>query len=248
MVTTPNAPVRRAGTVVLSMQESLWPQLSSIADNMSNAKTKGFKRFITETRSVDYTKPGQEAISYVDTRSSIDFSQGSMEDTGNQFNLGISGSGLLSFRMKDGRTVYSRDGQLSRNNNGAIVNIVGDTLLSDGGSEILVSPSTKHIKIANDGTVSADGNIVAKIGLVDFANKSDLTFIGNGYFKTDVKGTPVENPFVLQGFVEGSNVNTIGEALKLVEIARHFENAQKILEDDAKRQSKVINTSSTNSM
>ncbi|WP_032112800.1 flagellar hook-basal body complex protein [Candidatus Paracaedibacter symbiosus] len=248
MSTIPNAPVHRAGTVMLSMQESLWPQLSGVADNMSNSKTKGFKRFITQTKSVDYTTPGKDTVSYANTRSSIDFSQGSLEETGNKFDLGISGAGFLTFRTQDKSTVYSRDGQLSLNSRGALVNNLGDTLLGDGGSEILIPATAKDIEFAEDGTISVDEKVIAKIGLTNFEDKSRLTFIGNGYFTTDVKGKPVDTPSIWQGFAEASNVNPINEALKLVEMARNFENAQKILEDDAKRQSKAINTSSTNNV
>jgi len=159
--------------------------------------------------------------------------------------VAISGSGFLSFKSATDGVVYSRDGQLGINDKGVIVNILGDPLLSEGGSAITVPVNAKSISIAQDGTVAADGTQLDKIGLQDFSDKNTLNYIGQGYFKTDERGTTVLDPRLMQGFIEGSNRNAINEVLNLVEIARHFENAQKLLDEDTKRQSKAINVSPT---
>lgn len=245
---TTSAPIQRAGVIALSGQESLFTKLEKIGSNLSNSATKGFKGFITQTHEVKYQKPGQEIISYADTRSAIDFSQGILEQTKNQFDVAISGPGLFTFLSKDKGVVYSRDGQLSMANNGALINALGDPILNEGGSEITIPATAKHVSIAADGTVATETGVVGKISLVDFADKANLSFIGQGYYKTDERSKPVNNPNISQGFLEASNVNAISETLNLVEVARIYENAQKVLEDDAKRQSKVINLSSTSSV
>jgi len=240
-----SAPIQRAGTVVLSLQESLWPKLEKTSGNLANSKTAGFKRYITQTHEVKYNQPGHGNISYADTRSALDFSQGTLEQTQNQFDLAISGSGLFAFLSPDKGIVYSRDGQLSMRNDGVLINHVGDPILNNSDSAVTIPATAKHVSIAADGTISTESGIIGKIQLVDFADKTNLAFIGEGYYKTEETGNPVDNPNIMQGFKEASNVNSITEALVLVEIARLFENAQKVLEDDAKRQSKVINLSST---
>lgn len=245
MSTTPRAPVQRPGVIALSLQESLWPKLETTASNLSKASVTGFKGHITQTREVKYTSPGHQSISYADTTSSIDFSQGDLKPTHNQFDLAISGAGFFPFQSKDNGVVYSRDGQLSVSAKGALVNTLGDPLLNEGGSEIVIPPTAKFISISEEGTIATDAGPIGKIGLKDFANKDTLQDLGQGYYKTDARSTPVANPRILQGFIESSNVNPINEVLNLVSIARLFENAQKLLDEDTKRQSKAINISPT---
>lgn len=245
MASPPSAPIQRPGVVVLSLQEALWPKLEKIGSNLSNGSTTGFKGHITQTHEVKYNAAGRNSISYVDTRSTIDFSQGPLKETNNEFDIAISGPGFLSFKSATDGVVYSRDGQLKINDKGVVVNILRDPLLSEGGSAITVPVTAKNISIAKDGTIAADGVSIDKIGLKDFSDKNTLNYIGQGYFKTDARGTAVSDPRVIQGFVEGSNRNAVNEVLNLVEIARYFENAQKLLDEDAKRQSKAINVAPT---
>lgn len=245
MSNVPSAPVQRPGVIVLSLQEALWPKLEKIGSNLSNGSTTGFKGHVTQTHEVKYNAAGRNSVSYVDTRSSIDFSQGPLKETSNDFDVAISGPGFLSFKNETDGVVYSRDGQLGINDKGVVVNILGDPLLSEGGSAITVPVNAKNISIAQDGTVAADGTQIDKIGLKDFSDKNTLNYIGQGYFKTDERGTAVLDPRLMQGFIEGSNRNAVNEVLNLVEIARYFENAQKLLDEDAKRQSKAINVSPT---
>lgn len=243
---TSSAPIQRAGVIALSGQEALYSKLDKIGSNIANSRTNGFKGFITKTHEVKYNQPGQSPLSYADTRFTIDFSQGSLEQTQNQFDIAISGPGLFTFLSKDKGIIYSRDGKLSMSNDGVLINSLGDQILNESGSQIAIPATAKHVSIAADGTVATEAGIIDKIGLVDFADKLSLTPIGEGYYKTTERGKAVENPNIVQGFVEASNVNAISETIALVEIARLYENAQKVSEDDAKRQSKVINLSSTN--
>lgn len=244
-MSTISAPIQRAGVVSLSGQESLFIKLEKTGSNLANSSTKGFKGFITQTHEVKYNKPGQETVSYANTLSAIDFSQGTLEQTQNQFDIAVSGSGLFTFLSPDKGIVYSRDGQLSLNSDGTLINALGDPILNDGGSKITIPTTAKHVSIAADGTITTETEVMGKISLVDFADKKNLNFIGQGYYKTDEKSKPVDNPNIIQGFLENSNVNTISQTINLVTLARLHEYAQKIAEDDAKRQSKSINVSST---
>lgn len=244
-----SAPVQSAGTIVLSQQQSLWSKLEKTASNITNANTVGFKGFISQTHEIKYKQPGnQGSISYADMRSVINFSQGALEDTQNQFDIAISGDGFFAFSSANRGVVYSRDGQLRLNNDGTLVNMIGDPILSENGSTITIPTNTKSVSISTDGTISTEKGAISKVQLVDFASKEPLSFIGEGYYKTEAQGTPISKPNIIQGAKEASNVNAIEEVVNLIEISRQHEDAQKVIEDNAKRQSRAINLSATSSV
>lgn len=238
------APIQRSGVIVLSLQESLWPKLDKTATNLSNSSVAGFKKFVNQTKEVKYHVPGKDSISYVDIQSSIDHNQGPIEQTENRFDLGIVGEGFFTFN-KNGEKVFSRDGRLTMTPEGALVNSLGDPIISAGGSQITIPGNAKSVYIASDGTISTEQGVIDRVGLTKFNDQKKLEFLGNGYFRSQERGEVVEKPKILQGYIENSNVNTVGEIISLIEISRLFDNAQKAIEEDVKRQSKVINHSAT---
>lgn len=240
-----SAPIQRSGVIVLSLQESLWPKLDKTASNLANSSVAGFKRFVNQTKEVKYSIPGRDSISYVDIQSSIDHSQGSLEQTKNHFDVAIVGEGYFTIE-KEGENVYSRDGRLNMTPTGELVDSLGNPIMGAGGARISIPTNAKNIHISNDGTVSTENGIVGRISVTKFNNQKNLEFLGNGYFRSQEIGNNAEDSRVMQGYVESSNVNTVNEIISLIELSRLFDNAQKVIEEDVKRQSKVINLSATN--
>ena len=166
--------------------------------------------------------------------------QGSMQNTGNTFDLAIDGAGFFRVIRPDGAEVFTRAGAFQVNNAGIIVT-------SDG---FQVSPSVTIPSNATDISINESGEIIATIAgqvttsnlgqfdLVSFINPSGLQAIGNNFFQetgasgAPVDGTPNADGFgrILQGFLEGSNVNSVTELTDLIKAQRAFELNLKVLE------------------
>lgn len=247
MSTFSSAPIQRPGIVSLSLQEALWMKLEASASNLTHAQDNGFKKMIVDTKETKVYSTDNTNVSYAQTKSAIDFSQGNLNPTHNEFDIALTGPGFFAFQTKENGVAYSRDGQLSKNKQGVLINILGDPILSTGGSELAIPAEAKFVTITTDGTVTTEKGEIGKIGVKDFIDKENVSKVGRGYLYTAEQVKDIAAPVIKQGFVETSNVNAVGEILNLVEIARLFENAQKMLEDDTKRQSKAINISANNS-
>lgn len=237
-------PIQRSTTVALSLQQSLWPQLEATASNLANGSTGGFKRVLVDTKEVQQTSTDGQTVSYTYAANiARDFSDGGMKQTENPLDVAISGPGF--FKVSGEK--LTRNGQFSINQSGQLITIDGQTVMGDGG-EINIPSSAKYIKIASDGTVSTDKGKIGKIGIFIVGDEKSLTYGANGYYTGGGNVTALEKPKVLQGFVEESNVQPITETIKLMDILRTFEYAQKIIEDQTKQQSQVINASSRNAI
>lgn len=87
-------PIQRSATVALSLQEALWPSLEATASNLANSTTSGFKRVFTETIEAKQVSSHGE-VSYVSLSTlNHDFTPGSIRQTGNTYDLAISGDGF----------------------------------------------------------------------------------------------------------------------------------------------------------
>ena len=237
-------PIQRSTTVALSLQQALWPQLEATASNLANGSTGGFKRVLVDTKEVKQTSTDGQIVSYTYASNiTRDFSDGAVKQTENPLDVAISGPGF--FQVSGGQ--LTRNGQFSINQSGQLITTDGQTVLGDGG-EVNIPSSAKYIKIASDGTISTDQGKIGKIGIFTVEDEKSLNYGANGYYTGGGNITALNKPKVLQGFVEESNVQPITETIKLMDILRTFEYAQKIIEDQAKQQSQVINASSRNAI
>ena len=105
-----------------------------------------------------------------------------------------------------------------------------------------MAPDAGQVSIASDGTVSADGNAVAQVGVMTVADPASLERTDGVMFRSDEAFVPVENPTVMQGFLEESNVNPVVEITRMIEVQRAYELGQKLLEKDDERIRTVIRT------
>jgi flagellar basal-body rod protein FlgG len=161
------------------------------------------------------------------------FSQGAMSQTQNPLDVGIDGKGFLQVALPDGTIAYTRDGQLQVDSQGALVNASGYAVQPG----ITIPPGALSITIGSDGTVSvsqqgsAASTQVGSLQLVDFVNPAGLQPMGgNLYVESSASGTPqAGNPganglgTVMQGYVEGSNVNVVEELVSMIETQRAYE-------------------------
>ncbi len=230
--------------------------VDTIANNLANANTTGYKMRRTQFQDLMYEsmiQPGSAAgtqtlyptglqvgLGVRPASNEIVFTQGNAVQTDNPLDLTIQGKGFFQVLQPDGTTAYTRDGSLHLDANGNLVSSVGDLLQP----QITIPPQGQSITIANDGTVSytLPNQIAAQkagqIQLANFQNPAGLNSLGgNLYIPTDASGQAnVGNPAgpegmgsLIQGYQEQSNVSVVQEFINLIQSQRAYEADSKVV-------------------
>lgn len=221
----------------LARQMTLRRAMDIAANNIANSSTAGFKaehellaeRPMGKARSSD----GNEQVRYVaDWGVLRDFRTGALEHTGRPFDLAIQGEGFFSLETADG-TQYTRDGRFSLNAEGGLIAADGAAVLDDTGQPIVLEAAgAAELGISPEGAVTADGVEVARLGVTTFDNMAVLRKAGGGRLSAPpgVTGQQAEAPDVRQGFYEASNVNSVLEITRMLEITRTYQSVSKMIE------------------
>jgi flagellar basal-body rod protein FlgG len=261
------------------MNQSLWiaktgldaqqTKLSTIANNLANASTAGFKKSRAVFEDLLY-----QNVRQVGAQSSADtqlpsglmlglgvrtvateklFNQGNLVETGNAFDMAIEGRGFFEVLMPDGSQAFTRDGSFQVDAQGQLVTSSGFVVQP----AITIPEGAQSISVAGDGTVSVvipGSSIATQVGnlqVTDFINPAGLQPLGKNLFaETGSSGTPsAGNPglnglgTVMQGFVESSNVNVVEELVNMIETQRAYEiNSRAISTSDQMLQFMTNNT------
>jgi len=226
--------------VGLSQLRVLQRKLDITANNIANANTAGFKGERPVFEAVEGTRatgPSDTPSSFVlDRGSYIDTSAGAIMRTDSPLDIALGGEGWLQFRTPEGEQGFGRDGGLSLDPEGTLVTSAGAQLLDAGGAPIVVPPGAGQISIARDGTVTTqDGNAIARVGVFDVPDIQSYRRLGNGVLVPPDGGAPqadeLENPVVLQGMLESSNVNPVREMTRLIDVQRAYERANAMIDN-----------------
>lgn len=220
--------------------------LNTIANNLANVNTPGFKRSKIEFQDLLYQKPrasgsdsgGGNLVptgievgngSRVAATSKV-FTQGQLTNTGEKLDIAIQGDGFFEVQRPDGTIGYTRDGSFKLNAQGQVVTVDGMPILS--GMQTI--PAGANVSVSEDGQVtvqSSSGTTTFRLTLTRFANPAGLRSMGgNLYEETAASGTPEtgnpgENGFgrTIQGYIEASNVNIVEEMVALIVAQRAYE-------------------------
>jgi flagellar basal-body rod protein FlgF/flagellar basal-body rod protein FlgG len=203
--------------------------LDTIANNLANSSTSGFRGRSTSFSSVlagaghhGGTALNQATNSYgLLGKSRLDLQPGVLQPTGNDLDVGLDGPGFLSVQTAHG-TAYTRAGNLRLSPNGELQTSNGDAVLGDGGP--ISIPKGTTVSFGPDGTISADGGVVGKLKIVEFSPAADPQSMGGSYYtaaEKDVVDSP--NTQVQQRMLEGSNVNPIAGVVELINAQRSAE-------------------------
>ncbi len=232
-----------AGYVALTRQSGLAKELQTVANNIANLSTTGYRRegviFAEEVRALPL-EGGSVAMTAARVRYT-DEAQGALQETGGTLDLAIEGDGYFTVMTPQGERL-TRAGAFTRDANGTIVNMDGHPLLDEGGGEITIPFEAKNVGISADGTVSVDGAPAAQIGLVNVADKTKLFREAGVLFRADMPPEAVEGGRIVQGFVEQSNVTPVAEMARMVEVQRAYESGQKLLDREDERIRLVVRT------
>jgi flagellar basal-body rod protein FlgG len=203
--------------------------LDMLANNLANAGTAGFKKdvevynlYMSEAaRALDAEEDPVTAHLPVIDRQWTDFSQGLLESTGNPLDLAIRGSGFLAVNTPQG-TMYTRSGRMRVSAGGRLETLDGYTVRLRGGVQPKFDPG-QPVEISNSGFVNQAGQVLGQLELVDFPDPSSMAKTSGPYFQTGQQATPALGAELLQGQIEGSNVNAAESAVRLVNVMRQFE-------------------------
>jgi|MDSV01.2.fsa_nt_gb flagellar basal-body rod protein FlgF len=229
-----------SSNIVLSRQTALKREMTAVANNIANLNTTGFKAELMMYDQVKVPGSNGESLSYVIDRGSVrDMRPGSVSLTGNPFDLAITGDGYFSIDNGT-ETVFTRNGAFMVDKDGKLSTKNGDTVLDDGNNPILVPPGSNSLQIAEDGTIASDGEILGKLQIVSFDSEMLMKSIGDGLLKTDQEPQLAEAARITQGALEGSNVQSMMEMTKLIEIHRSYERMANFIKNEDERQRDLI--------
>ncbi|MBU4436567.1 MAG: flagellar basal-body rod protein FlgF [Alphaproteobacteria bacterium] len=225
--------------VGLSRQMTLRRELDIVANNIANANTTGFKTedlmVRTEAAKPAKTIGGSNPVKFVlDDGVTRDFTQGAMTKTGGDFDVAIEGKGFFKIQTAGGER-YTRDGRFTTNPEGKLVTQLGAPVLDEGGSEILIDPKQGPVTIGTDGIVSQGALSVGKIGVVRPDDLSSLSKDGDNLYRNTSNTTlqPAPDAVVHQGMLEASNVQSVVQITKLIEVQRAYESMAKMMDNTA---------------
>ena len=229
--------------VALTRQSGLARELQSVANNIANISTAGYRRegllFAEEVQALP-VEGGSVAMTEARARYTED-TQGSLQETGGTYDLAIEGEGYFTVMTPAGERL-TRAGAFAPNADGVLVNPDGHPLLDEGGGEITIPFEARSVGISADGTISVDGAPAARVGLVQVEDRTKLFREAGVLFRADTETVPVEDGRVLQGFVEQSNVSPVTEMARMVEVQRAYEYGQKLLDQEDDRIRLVVRT------
>lgn len=222
--------------------------LDNISNNLANINTTGFKRSQVNFQDLLYSKDtsaGAQSGAGIEIPTGLQigagvrlnsttktFAQGSQVVTNNPLDMAIQGDGFFQITKPDGSQVYSRDGSFRLNGDGQVVTTDGLPVTPT----ITIPNDAINVTVGTDGTVNVklpDGSVtnLGQMQLVKFVNPGGLEALGRNLFReTPASGAPATGipgeqgvGEIFQGFLEGSNVETVAELVNMITAQRAYE-------------------------
>lgn len=226
----------------------------AIANNLANIEVPGFKRDAMFLREVQEAKKRQSG-DYPDWRINrfegiwTDFEQGKLRRTGGMFDVAITGKGFFAVQTPDG-VQYTRNGTFARNNEGALVNMLGHAVLDVNGEQIEVPSAFSQPLIDANGIIKGRDEllgidtVLGQLQVTDFPDLYDADFKAQSPFQAAVTKSkdgqfipqpgitqqPAEQFQVAQGFLEDANVESVLEMVRMIDVYRSYEADQRAIQ------------------
>jgi flagellar basal-body rod protein FlgF len=211
--------------VSLSSQMSLQKRLETIANNVANASTPGFRREEIKFEAM-VSNSSNESVAFASAGDAfIKRDPGQMTRTGNPLDVAVQGDAWFGIQTPSG-PVYTRDGRMQMTADGQLQSIAGYPMLDAGGAPIQINPNGGPVQIAADGMVTQNDNQIGAIGLFTIDRNAKLSRFENSGVVPDIPAAPTldfNRVGVVQGHVEGSNVNPMWEMSQLITASRSYD-------------------------
>lgn len=235
-------------------------RMNSIANNLANVNTTGYKRELMSFKdtfqsfahdlvmepvaSIRSEKLFPDPINVAKPRiatSRTDFSMGGTHLTGSPLDLTLSGDGFFKLITPEGE-FYTKNGHFRKTAEGTIISEQGWPVSDVGGGEIIIPLTSEPVVIAEDGRVMAGNTEVGQIGIFSLDNPDALEKYGRNLYRArngmdageiaaaDVDNANGQRPWIAQGYLEAANVDAVYEMVNMIEVQRQFEAYQKVMQ------------------
>lgn len=205
-------------------------QLDAVSNNIANQSTDGYHSEQVAFSDLLYSEVDEAGT---DTRTGAgaaaidigsDEAAGSLQQTGKPLDLAIDGPGYFQVKQPGGQTLLTRDGAFSADANGRLVTAEGAYVQPP--ITLPAGVSAQQVSIASNGEVKAAGRTLGRIAIVEVPAPNGLLAAGGGQFGvTTASGAPrpAKGSTMIQGSLEGSNVNVAGEMTTMISDERSYQ-------------------------
>ena len=220
----------------------------TIAHNLANIDTRGFKRqvAVAHTSQREFQNVLGERMQTIAFEQHTDWSEGNPLQTGSNLDVMLGEGTAFRVQDKQGRTYYSRDGQLNVDQNGALINSTGMRYLDPNGNTIVLNReemNPNEMSIMPNGQISnpATGMTVGSLGIFRLPTDDGVTPVGRGLYQDQLDRSPeAVHKGLQQGYREASNVDSLQEMVQMIFVQRSFNATQKALGSLGRMQSQLI--------
>ena len=229
-------------------------QQATIAHNLANATTIGYRAEVNSFRAVPVLGAGSPTRAFVvDSTVGANFAPGAIQVTGRSRDVAVQGAGWIAVQTKDGGEAYTRDGNLQISANGLLQTRNGFNVLGTNGP--ISIPIESDITISKNGfisLISAQARMmpqtVEPAGRIKLVNPPEQQLVrgDDGLFRLRGGGTaPADaNVALAWGALENSNVNIVREMVSMISVSRQYDMQMKLLENaksNARQASQIMN-------
>ncbi|MFO1076348.1 MAG: flagellar hook basal-body protein [Planctomycetota bacterium] len=235
-------------SILVRAMSFLAEKQAGIANNLANVDTASFKRRIAVARESghDFESLLDKHLPAIAFEEKSDMGRGILRDTGNKFDVALDGPFWLRVQNAKGESFYTRNGQLQVDQGGRLVTRDGMALLDTGGAPIefgSAESAPSDLVISPNGTLSdsSTGQTWGPIAVVELPDQQALHPIGRGlYVDAGKQAGKQAGDGVKQGFLEGSNVDSLQELVAMITVERSFAATQKALSGVSRLQESII--------
>lgn len=222
---------------------------AAIANNLANVDTASFKRRASvaqEAPDTFHSLLQQQQLPTVAYREQSDLGRGILRETGNRFDIAIDGDQWLHVQDGNGNAFYTRNGQLTLSADGRLVTRDGLAVLDQGGGQITLGAgddAPSDVTISPNGTIAnpTTGQTWGPIAVLTLPQPGALVPVGRSLYHDPLGQRGVQSgDAVQQGFVEGSNVDSLQELVQMIAVERSFAATQKALTGLGRLQENLI--------
>ena len=216
------------------------------AGNLANAGTAGFKTervlfsdWLGRQNGVEGPM-GARPVAFVQDRATYrDQAPGPLQQTGNPLDLAITGDGYFTVDTARGPRL-TRAGRFAPQPDGTLADHEGNALMDTAGQKIRLSAADINLSINADGSIESENGRIGRVGVVQPEDPGRMQTEGTTMLRSDSPTTPVEQPRLVQGSLEDSNVQPVLEMTRMMSGLRSFQFAAQFVEGEATRQQTAI--------
>ncbi|MBY0611509.1 MAG: flagellar basal-body rod protein FlgF [Beijerinckiaceae bacterium] len=235
----------QAGLYVgVSAQVALKQRLETIASNVANMNTTGYRAEEVRFETV-LARSGDRDVAFASTGDTfLSLKSGAIVKTDNPLDVAVAGSGWLSISTSGG-PAFTRDGRIHMRETGALETVNGNAILDAGGTALSVDPNGGQVSITRNGEISQNGRQVGVIGLFEIDPGATLRRGENASVVPDRPARPVQDfstNGIVQGFIENANINPVVEMTRLIAVQRAFESVASTLQTTESSLGEAIKT------